>query len=570
MTAPEAPEIKADPADDKLVEMKVVESPLKAPRSVEDRVVDALTAGLEADFDTWLEMPDGRVPALESDEEWDDARTLRGKFIVELCQSVENGTRSFPRGIRIRGARIKGEIDLSTASVEALLLLERCRIVGDGAPAHVLDPIINLRDATTRLVNLAGSRVCGHISADRLRSSAGVYLRRLEDTEKQPPREHAFVCEGSIRLSAAVIEGDLDCNGAVILNGLPKKKALKVDDEYALRCDRMKVAGSVFMKGFAANGPVRLLDAKIGTNVALDDAMLASPDAVALLADNAQIVGSLILRKWKQPAQGWSLSPKGMISVRNASAGILQLGSTDATWPATRCVRAQGFRFQTIEDDGRVNRTLCEKWLELLVRDPFSPQPYEKCAQVLRETGLTDDAKEVGILRRRVQRELRAKPEKPLSARRLPSWIAYQWHQFVDAFLDKAIGYGYRPGRSVVWLASLALIGTVVFAVAQWQNAMVPSDNALARVYRTHPDSMPAGYPPLVAPVYSLDILLPIIDFQQDSKWRPDRRAMIAITATRGFPIGSVAIVWSWIQIALGWVLSTLLVGSVTGLIRKE
>jgi hypothetical protein len=540
-----------DQADVKRLAPEAAASPLTLPESVRKRVVDALKEGIEANFDEWRNsMPD---PAGATG--WDEDRTLPAAFIVSLCEGVKKGTYHFSRGIRIRGALINGTIDLSTASVETLLLLERCRIVGD----------IILRDAATRLVNLSGSRVCGHISADRLRSSAGVYLRRLVDPETKPPVDQEFVCEGSIRLSAAVIDSDLDCNGGIILNGVPKRKLPKPGEDYALRCDRLKATGSVFMERFVARGPVRLLDVKIGANAVLDGAALSgtAPGGPALLADNARIDGSLVLRNWREP-------PRGQVSVRNASVGILQLGSTDATWPEERCVRAQGFRFLTLEDEGRVSRALCEKWLDLLVRDPFSPQPYEKCAQVLRETGLADDAKEIGIRRRRVQRSLRAKPEAPLTARRVPSWIAYHWRQKVDAFLDKSIGYGYRPGRSVNYLAAIALIGSIVFGYAQYTGAMVPADNALAKEYRAHPNSMPPGYPPLVAPIYSLDVLLPIIDFQQDSKWRPDRRAMVAISATRGFPIGWIALGWAWIQIALGWVLSTLLVGSVTGLIRKE
>jgi hypothetical protein len=554
MTAPKAPEISTDPSDGEIGDAKAVESPLSAPKSLAEQVIDTLAAGLEANFDEWRKAaPD---PAVEAG--WDDARTLTGVFIVELCLSVKKGTRSFPRGIRIRGARIEGKIDLSTASVDTLLLLERCRIDGD----------VMLRDSSTRLVNLSGTRVLGHVSADRLRSSAGVYLRDWKEPENDSPRTvtakpSPFVCEGSIRLTAAVIEGDLDCNGARILNERPKKTTPKSGEDFALRCDRMKVAGSVFLERFKTRGPVRLLDAKVGANVVVDSATLSGTgdSRAALFADNARIEGSLVLRNWNVP-------PTGQISLRNASAGVLQLGAKDSTWPDERTVLAQGFRYGTLESNGQVSLDLCEMWLGRLSVDPFTPQPFEKCAQVLRENGLADDAKRIGIQRRRVQRKLRKRPA--LTARRLPSWIANRWHAFVDVFLDWTIGYGYRPGRSVAYLAGIALIGTILFGYAQLTDAMIPADNAVAKAYRANPASLPPGYPPLVSPVYSLDVLLPIIDFQQDSKWRPDRAARMTWLGIQHVPIGWIVIVWSWIQIALGWALSTLLVGSVTGLIRKE
>jgi hypothetical protein len=526
MTAPNAPVISSDPADGEVGDALAIQTPLTIPRTVEELVTAALVQGVQANFDEWREKkPD---VASESDVDWQDARTLRGEFVVALCTSAKKGTRSFPRGIRIKGARIQGDIDLTTVSIDMLLVLERCRIEG-----HVL-----LRDCTARLINLAASRVCGEVSGDRFRATAGVHLRK------------GFTTEGAVRLSGAVIDGDLDFSGATILNQKDKRlpRKLKPDENYALRLDRARVKGSIFLRDIDASGPVRLLDAEVGGNVELERATLKSPDDDALLADNARIVGSLVLRDWRE-------RPEGMISVRNASAGVLQLGAYGERWPTAGTVRAQGFRYGTIETAGLVSRALCEHWLDLLVLDPFTSQPYEKCAQVLRENGLSDDAKEIAMRRRRDQR----------AATRMSGW-----RRIMDVLLDRTIGYGYRPGRSVAYLAVIALIGTIVFGIAQGSDAMMPADNALARVYRAHPDSIPPGYPPLVAPIYSLDVLLPIIDFQQDSKWRPDRRAMISLTATRGFPIGWFALGWSWVQIALGWILSTLLVGSVTGLIRKE
>ncbi|MDB4884190.1 MAG: hypothetical protein JWL95_2956 [Gemmatimonadetes bacterium] len=504
------------PADGEVGDATALATPEVAPPTIEAWVIDALSHGLKADFDAWRKgQPDVSVAA-----DWNDDRTLRAEFIVQLCVSTENAARQFPRGIRITGARIAGDIDLVTGSIEALLLLKRCRIVGN----------VVLRDCTTRLINFAGSRVTGSFNADRIRSSAGVYLR------------NGFTCDGEVRLSAAVIDGDLDCTGAHILH----------EGGIALRCDRMRITGSVFLKQFEAKGQVRLLDAKVGANVVLEGATLTHPNEIALLADNARIEGSLVLRDWKQ-------SPVGEISLRNASAAVLQLGAPTEIWPRPRTVRAQGLRYTTLETDGLVSRALCERWLELLVLDPFSPQPYEKCGQVLREIGLADDAKRIAILRRRIQRDLPGVP-----------W----WRRFADYLMDRLIGYGYRPNRSVAMLAILAVVGTLVFTLASSEGAMVPSESSvyLSRGYTTS-HSLPPGYPAFTPFVYSLDVLLPIIDFQQDSKWRPDIGATARYDVGASpviVPIGRVAMYYAWLQITLGWALSTLLVASVTGLLRKE
>jgi hypothetical protein len=266
-----------------------------------------------------------------------------------------------------------------------------------------------------------------------------------------------------------------------------------------------------------------------------------------------KIDGSLVLRDWKH-------EPEGALSFRNATASVLQLGAPKSIWPLAGTVRAQGFRYTSLETEGHVSRELCEQWLATLARDPFSPQPYEQCAHALREIGLADDAKEIAILRRRVQRRLPGVP-----------W----WRYLKDGLLDLLIGYGYRPGRSVVALAYFALLGAALFSAAKSDGAIVPSDIAVlaSNAYKANHDALPPGYPAFEPFVYSLDVLLPIIDFQQDSKWRPDPRATVdgrIAGTTYAFEVGRVAAIYQWLQIALGWVLSSLLVASLSGLVRKE
>ena len=103
----------------------------------------------------------------------------------------------------------------------------------------------------------------------------------------------------------------------------------------------------------------------------------------------------------------------------------------------------------------------------------------------------------------------------------------------------------------------------------------MPSDIAVlaSDAYKANHDALPPGYPAFEPFVYSLDVLLPIIDFQQDSKWRPDPRATVdgrIAGTTYAFEVGRVAAIYQWLQIALGWVLSSLLVASLSGLVRKE
>lgn len=481
-------------------------------------VVAALKAGLEADLDEWI---GGTAPDAKSNAHWGADRTLTASFIARLCGETNAPANPYPRGIRIKGARIVDDLDLSTGAVGALLLLQRCRIEGN----------ISLRDATTKLLNLAESCVCGSIDADRMRSTGGVYLR------------DGFRCEKSVRLSAAVITGDLDCRNGTIEGAEDVRDAQR--PIVSLRCDRASVTGSVFFVNFTANGEVRLLDATVGANVVSKDATFGNA-GTALLADNAKIAGSLILGQWKRP-------PRGAISVRNAAARALHLGKPSDTPLGKDVVRAQGFRYETIAGDGAVDLSLCMRWLDALIGVPFNPQPYEQCAKVLRDIGLPAQAKDVAILRRRVERKLGQKS----ASKRFGSWL-----------LDVLVRYGYRPERSVFFLLVLTFAGAVVFHEADRHGGMVPSDAAAVTAYLRN-GTLPVGYPRLNSVVYSLDVLLPIIDFQQDSKWRPYQDATMP-AGSSFLVIGGVAMWTMRILIAAGWILSTLLVASVTGLIRKD
>ncbi len=73
-------------------------------------------------------------------------------------------------------------------------------------------------------------------------------------------------------------------------------------------------------------------------------------------------------------------------------------------------------------------------------------------------------------------------------------------------------------------------------------------------------------YSEFYAPVYSLDILLPIIDFRLQEDWAPRIRKPDGTRDWLGWTVRFV----EWVETFLGWILSLLLVSGVTGIIRRE
>jgi hypothetical protein len=101
---------------------------------------------------------------------------------------------------------------------------------------------------------------------------------------------------------------------------------------------------------------------------------------------------------------------------------------------------------------------------------------------------------------------------------------------------DKTVGYGYQPWRAALWLAFLLLIGSIVYTVAP-----------------------PAALQPSAAPhfnpvIYTLDLLLPIVDLGQRDAFNP-----------------SGAEQWlSYFLIAAGWILATTAATGVARILKRQ
>jgi len=200
-------------------------------------------------------------------KEWDEeTRVIRAKCIAWLCTDPEASAMVTHKGIRVKGARIDGELDLEFARISFPLYFEKCAFPGG----------INIRYAEIRGLFLIGTHT-GPIYGDGVKIEGSVYLR------------NGFKAEGEVRLLGATIGGDLSCIGGQFIN--------KGAD--ALSADRLNVIkGSVFLNnGFKAEGEVWLVGATIGGNLECDGSQFINPGRNALNADGVEIEGGVFLRK---------------------------------------------------------------------------------------------------------------------------------------------------------------------------------------------------------------------------------------------------------------------------------
>ncbi len=215
---------------------------------------------------------------------------------------------------------------------------------------------------------------------------------------------------------------------------------------------------------------MRLRNAEIGGSVRFEGATLDNPDGTALDCRHL-ITRELVLLP--------SRTPSGVINLSHARTGLLR--DDPATWPSI--LHLDGLTYQTLSDpDDRSDRL---RWLRL---DPhgFRPQVYTQLAQAYHIAGRDDDARTVLLAGERHRRTALTQPGR---------WWGH--------LQDMTVGYGYRPIRAAAWLAALLVLGSVVFGLYPPR----PVEPGTSHEY--------------VAAVYTLDLILPVIDFGQQSAFNP-------------------------------------------------
>jgi hypothetical protein len=222
---------------------------------------------------------------------WGQERTVRAEVLQHLLVAGEWPVHA--KGVRLRGVRISGHLDLKAATLAGPLSLDGCYL--DAGKRASLDY------ATASLVTLTGCQLAG--LTGRMLTARELDLRN--STLARP-----------LSLRGAVI-GQLICGGAQ-LNG----------HGYALTARGMKVSGIAHLDdGFTAAGAIRLSGAEIG-QLRFDGARLAGRDGhgCALIADGMKVSGNVYLNK--------GFTAAGAIRLSGAEIGQLicdgaQLTDTD-------------------------------------------------------------------------------------------------------------------------------------------------------------------------------------------------------------------------------------------------
>jgi hypothetical protein len=198
-------------------------------------------------------------------EVWGKERTIRAEVLRHLL--VENRWPVAAKGVRLRGVRISGHLDLKAAKLRCPLCLDSCYLDG---------PQPALGFASVSLLEMKGCHLEG-LAAESLVVSADLDLSGS-----------TFTCP--IQLDGAAITGQLNCCGARLKG--------KDDSGDALIAEGLKVGGDLVLnKGFTTAGAIQLIGADITGQLNCSGARLngAERDGNALIADTIRIGGGAFL-----------------------------------------------------------------------------------------------------------------------------------------------------------------------------------------------------------------------------------------------------------------------------------
>lgn len=490
----------------------------------------------------------------ENAEHWGEDRVLKANRIAWLCTDPSATKEVTDKGVNIWGARIEDEIQLSFARIDFPFMIYRSAIPDGIVLAH----------AQLYFLNLTGTHT-GPIFANGINVEKGIFLRNgfkvngnvelvkstigetLEcdngqfinmnglalaangiEVKGSINLRNGFRAEGGVDIHGCTIGGHLDCENGYFSN--PNSKALNVNGSNIQR--------SIFLcDGFKAEGEVDLLASTIGGNIDCDNGQFINPKGYALEAESTNIKGHVMLRDEFQPEGivdfgfatvsggfAWRgiIDPKKCVLIlENAKIGTL---SDEAeSWPAK--VALDGFVYDRIDKRSPTDSKTRLKWIKLQHNEEYVPQPYEQLAKVLKEMGHEKDAREILI----------AKQEDPALLKSM-SRLPRLWHFILGA----TIGYGYKPGKALWWIMGFLIVGSFVFNNCAEDKKFIKITSGESSAFN---------------PVtYSIDTFVPLVDLHQ-AKFR--------------LPSGELYRLYLWIHISAGWLLTTLLIAGITGLVRK-
>lgn len=516
------------------------------------------------------------------DAEWGPERTVRARVVALLLLHGPAALLGRVTSLHLVGAQVRGCLDLSGGGVDPFFEFRHCRFEDEVRmpEAHVRTG----RFVDCYLPRLEAARLttegdlhlprCSIPSGIRLTDAViGTDLLLNQATIGSAPRDGALPApspadaahrptrlpararaiaadgisvgqelqasllrtDGEVSLRGATIGSSLEMLGTVLRNRhgrhalyapqLTVEQTASFADAHRSQAAHLQGTPTSAMP-VATGGRVVPRDARWRTKrfectggMVLDDGRFGS----ALMIENARFVlqrdQELSLRRITAPELAFTPQPPERGLVVLSGATVEKLLDRVGSWPDGQRLWMAGFSYRhAIPKEGHFNVRERLAWVASATPE-YSPEPYEQLATVYRQSGEDTNARTVLLAKQRRRRET------------LPL-VGKVW----GYLQDWTVAYGYRPAQAAVWMAVLWASGALWFA--------------------GHPPTevVPEESPQWNAPLYALDLLLPVISFGQDTAWDPPGNGQWVAA----------------LMIVLGWTLATTVAAGATRLLRRQ
>lgn len=540
---------------------------------------------------------------------------LRGQHLVAAGTLSMNSVESHG-SVSLEGAQINGQLNCSGASFD-----------GKGGPALSADGAVVKEGVflgegfnATGTVRLLGAQIGGALdcydgsfngagdlalSADGAVVNGDVFLCK-SFRAIGTARVRGFNAIGTVRLLGVQIDGQLNCDGGSF-NG---------NGRDALLAEGVVVKGDAFLRqGFEAIGKVNLNGAQLLGDLKCygasfkgryGDTPSAEDEDVTLSAKGMRVDGTLVLCELKLPLKNASF----------AGAKVAVLNDDEQAWGDNLVLN--GFVYGFLDASAPVRAASRRAWLDKQVpsmagsdglrgsKSKFCPQPWRQLQHVLEGMGHAEEAFEIGIAFERRLRQVGLIGQATDSWPKWKRWLYFSPARGLHLIYGLLMGFGYRPMRLMAWFVGTWLICSGVYWWAATREGVFAPSNPIVFQHEGYLSCRPGResawrernsalvsvipkeftgpgnwylcealreeYTGLSPLAFSLDVLLPLVDLQQEKDWAP----MIP-TPKAGYLEEFTAFGWKyftrwviWFETLFGWVISLLLVAIVSGLTRRK
>lgn len=487
-----------------------------AQSSAEPRSCDAF---VHADWTkierwAWKELCAGNIADLNSTAaqgEAGDARSLRAVFLSHVVDDEGRSNRLGRHGIRLKNAVFTGPLDLSNARLKYILLFEDCTFEEN----VVLDWVTTDHDLwfirttfkkpiSLRFLKSARSIYFGNIDVSNIRIPLPERDRyRLPNIDLSKSQIDGDITFGNVDIQGMVLGIYLRIGGSLTLSwcsaqelnfaqsvikdqlnivdcaiGFPPKPSRnRVANLYSvqigqtLHLNRSKFGGQLYGENMDVRGSVNAQLARFSGFELAGASIGATIDLGATPGEDRRTWTRAI---WDTP---------GLLSLRATKATSIVTARKESELPPE--LQLEGFTYSYIGQrpfqSTSSERLPAEWYIEFLGRDKkYSPQPYEKLAKVLRDSGSAAEANDVLYAGRK--RQLQAAWEE------CRLFYAFWYFMFMVT-----IGFGYRLWLAPIWAICFILLG--------------------AWIFRRTPEAKEEGMPYGLA--FSFDRLLPLVKLRE-------------------------------------------------------